>query len=235
MTTDIVLWTHNRLPLLQQTLSYLFERTTSPYRLTVIDDGSDEGNADYLQDLWASGKLAGLLLRRESAQFMANWSIAPWLAQSEVFVLTDDDILCPQLDPDWLARGLEAMQRYPRIGILAPHCPSRPPAIHDDRRIGPLVICDKIGTTLTFVRRALMRQIAIPIVTGDAVSANGSHLAMTWARAARTLGLEVAYLADVYCQHIGAVSARNNDDLSARMVEPQDPLTLQPPSGWRDR
>jgi len=241
--TDIVLMTCNRLALLKRTLSYLFERTTSPYRLTVIDDASSEGNAEYLQGLWADGRLAGLVLRgpvgpgRESCQYMANWRLAPWLVQSEIFILSDDDILCPKLEPDWLARGLEAMAQYPEIGILAPNCPSRPPAIHDARRLGPLMICDKIGTTLTFVRRSLMLHLVAPTrdgkLGGMAVPANGTHLAVAWARAARALGFEVAYMADVYCQHIGALSARNGDLLNSRMIEPVDGDTLEPATGWR--
>jgi len=242
--TDIVVCTHNRLPLLQRTLAYLFERTTSPYRLFVIDDASNEGNAEYVQGLWADGRLAGLVLRgpvgpgRESCQYMANWRLAPWLVQSEIFVLSDDDILCPKLEPDWLARGLEAMAQYPEIGILAPNCPSRPPAIHDARRLGPLMICDKLGTTLTLVRRRLMLQLVAPTrdgkLGGMAVTANAVGMTVGWARAARALGFEVAYMADVYCQHIGAISARNGELLNSRMVEPADGDTLEPPPGWRE-
>ena len=44
MITDIVLCTRNRLPLLKRTLTYLFERTITPFRLHVIDDASTEGN-----------------------------------------------------------------------------------------------------------------------------------------------------------------------------------------------
>lgn len=232
METDIIVCTHNRPELLKRTLDHLFERTTSPYRLHVIDDASTAGNAEYLSQLWAEGRLASLLSRREARQFAANWNIAPWIAQSEILVFSDDDILCPRLEPDWLARGLAAMAKYPRIGMLAPNCPSQPPAIHDDRRLGPVMICDKLGTTLTLIRRAPMRQIVIPPngtkLAGITVFDDGTHLATAWARAMRAQGLEVGYMVDVYCQHIGAISARNSQDLSARMVEPSNPDTLEP-------
>jgi len=239
MIVDIVMFTRNRLPLLQRTLSHLFERTTSPYRLYVIDDGSDEGNAVYLQGLFDEGKLAGLFLRREGAQFLANWKLAPWIGESEIMVLSDDDILCPRLDPDWLARGLEALATYPRVGLLAPTCPSRPPAIHDELPLGPLMICDKIGTTLTMVRRALFRELVSSIgpdgeLGGIIVPRDSTQLSTAWVRAAHTRGFRAAYMMDVYCQHIGAVSARNGEDLSGRMVEPMDLDTLCPPPGWRE-
>lgn len=238
--TDIVICTHNRLAILQRTLSYIMERTLSPYRLHVVDDGSTEGNAEYLLELWRAGKLAGLYLRQESHPHAigANWNLAPWLGQSENLIFSDDDILCPRLEPDWLALLQRTMRRHRKLGVLALHCPSRPPQIKDIgySRSHEVTICDRVGMTLTCIRRALMRRIVVPEtgkLAGIPIKPHGASLTTAWGRAIRALGYQVAYLSDVYCQHIGIISIRNARDLSNRMVEPIDKETLMPPEGWR--
>ena len=237
--TDIVLCTKDRLGLLKQSLAHILERTRSPYRLFVIDDASSEGNAEYLQGLWANSKLAGLVLRREGQHIASNWNIAPRLAQSEVMVFTDDDLLCPNLEPDWMARGLAAMAAYRKLGMLALNNPACTAvhAITAIRRVGPITICDRVGAHLAFIRRDLMRQIVIPEVGGELcgmrIQSDSRGLDRAWSRAIQRQGYAVAYLSDVYCWHIGSHSVRNGQDLSGRFVTPIDEETLEPPHGMR--
>jgi len=229
LITDIVVCTKNRLPLLKRTLEYLFERTTSPYRLHVIDDASTDGNGDYLRGLYLEGKLAGLVLRSKSEHMGANWNLAPWLAQSDVMVWTDDDVLCPKLDPDWLSRGLAAMARYPKQGLLTLHCPST--ASSSAHLARPIVITDRVGGQLMFIRRDLMRSIVIPPVGGSLgkfkVHPDSRKLHWAWSAAAMSKGYAVGFLTDVYCQHIGAHSERTSQDLSWWGPEPINADTLE--------
>jgi len=229
MITDIVLCTRNRLPLLKRTLTYLFERTTSAFRLHVIDDASTEGNVPYLRSLLQAGMIAGLTTRPRSEPIGANWNAAALLAVSDVLVFTDDDILCPALEPDWLSRGLAAMAKYRKLGLLALHLPGAP--IEAIRREGPLTLCDRVGGYFAFIRRDLMRSIVIPPVGGVMekieIRADSRALDRAWSRAVQSRGYAVAYLTDVYCQHIGSHSERNGQDLSARAVEPINTYTLE--------
>ena len=239
MITDIVLSTKNRLPLLMRTIDYIFERTTSPYRLHVIDDASTDGNVEYLKRLRAEGRLARLILRRQSKEMGANWNEAAKIAKSKFLVYTEDDILCPKLSPDWLARGLAVMAKYPQMGMLALNAPTGRQSLRDKKRIGPITICNKVGFTLTFIRRAQMKKIIIPHsgekMAGVVLGQRGIHLISACARAMRARGFEVGYLTNVYCQHIGAISERKGIDLSVRLIEPLDADTLQPPPDWRKK
>jgi glycosyltransferase involved in cell wall biosynthesis len=229
MTTDIIVCTKNRLPILKRTLAYLFERTTSPYRLHVIDDASTEGNQEYLRGLYADRKLAGLVLRSKSEHMGSNWNLAPWLAQSDVLVWTDDDVLCPKIQPDWLSRGLSAMKAYPKMGLLTLHCPLIPMSVADFPR--PIVIKDRVGGQLMFARRDLMRSIVIPPVGGVMhkfkVLPNSEKLHWGWSAAVMAKGYAVGFLTDVYCQHIGAHSERRDEDLKLWGVMEVNPDTLE--------
>ena len=51
MVTDIVIGTHNRVEMLRRTIECIQERTKMPYRLSVIDDASTDGTADYVKSL----------------------------------------------------------------------------------------------------------------------------------------------------------------------------------------
>ena len=46
---DIVILTYNRLKYLQQTVDALFERTTYPFRLTIVDNNSEADVRSYLE------------------------------------------------------------------------------------------------------------------------------------------------------------------------------------------
>jgi len=233
MATDIVISTYNRLPLLKRTLEYLFERTTSPFCLHVIDDASTEGNGAYLQGLLDCGMLAGLVLRDKRAHVATNWHTAAWLANSDILVYSDDDVLCPQLEPDWLSRGLTAMAQYPRLGLLALHNPMclRSGAIKPIGNEGPLTYCDRVASHFAFIRRDLMRDIVIPGVgktlAGVPIYSNGKMIDRAWSYAVRERGYKVAYLTGVYCQHIGLHSGRTGQDLSQWDMA-CDAITLQP-------
>lgn len=231
MITDIVVCTRNRLPLLKRTLTYLLERTTSPYRLHVIDDASTEENVAYLRGLLEAGAIVGLTTRRKSEPIGANWNAAALLAVSDVLVFTDDDILCPALDPDWLSRGLAAMARYRKMGLVALADPSAAQAINVLGVAGPLTMCDRVGAHLAFIRRDLMRSIVIPPVGGTLEKIEIRHdsrrLDRAWCRAVWARGYSVAYMTGVYCQHIGIRSERNGDNLTEREVA-QHSDTLEP-------
>ena len=239
IVTDIVLSTKNRLPLLMRTMDYIFERTTSPYRLHVIDDASTEGNVEYLKRLRTEGRLARLILHQKSKEMGANWNEAAKIAKSKIIVYTEDDVLCPKLDPDWLARGLATMAKYPQMGMLALNAPTGRQSLRDKKRVGPITICNKVGFTLTFVRLAQMKQIIIPHsggkLEGIVLGKHGIHIINACAKSMRVRGFEVGYLTDVYCQHIGAISERTGKNLRARLIEPVDADTLQPPPDWRKK
>ena len=198
---DIIVTTYNRPDYLQQTIGHILERTRSPYALHVIDDGSDDGEThDYLENLREQGKLASLVTRIARAGMMANRNVAAWLAFSDPFVLTDDDVLCPDIDPDWLARATAAMLARPKLAVMALNHPGayRIPYDQDDE----VVYCEAVGCTFQFVRRYLAEAWHV------------AHYRNNWGVtddvqrccAARERGWLVGYMRAVYCYHIGVKS-----------------------------
>ena len=228
MTTDLVLCTRNRLPLLKRSLKYIFERTETPYILHVIDDASTDGSAAYIKSLHAEGKIADILLRKKCTGISANLRAIAWMTVSDPVVFTDDDVLCPRVNPDWLAQGLDAMQHFPKLGLLAlnnPHC-----NVGNKRgktKAGdPVTLCCNIPGTFVFVRRAVLASCQ----PADGIKSPVKELCIAAARS----GWRVGYLTHVYCQHIGTISVRNRRDLSReiKLVLPINGDTLEPPNAY---
>ena len=225
--TDIVVTTCGRLPLLKRTLEYIWERTTTPYRLHVIDDASI--NAAYLKELRDQGQVASIRLHTERAGIAAHLRAIEKITVSDPIVFTDDDILCPRLEPDWLERGMQAMRWFPKLGLLALN---NPQCNVDGKRgqtiPGKLVtLCRNVPGSLVFVRRAVLARCC----PGDGVQSPVKAMC----RLAARQGWQVGYLTDVYCQHIGSRSVRTGKDLSKQLelVLPIDGDTLEPPEEFR--
>jgi len=237
-TTDIVMDTLNRLPLLQRSIESILEGTKSPYRLYVIDDASTEGNAEYLLGLWKEGKIAEPILRKKRRGIPANWNMVPELGKSEIVVYTNGDVICPNIKPDWIRRGLKVLGKYPDLGMVSLNSPMSN-AKRDlrvlKRRPG-VTISDRVPSFFLFVRRELMLKIKIPDIGGKlaGVPIVGNYYGIdhAWSRAMRLLGYQVGYLEKIYCKHIGLQSVRTNADLTKWSIE-CDPITLTPPKRFR--
>lgn len=223
---DIVVTTCGRLPLLKRTLEYIWGRTTTPYRLHAIDDAS--ANAAYLKRLRDAGKVASIWLHTERVGIATHLRALERITQSDPIVFTDDDALCPKLEPDWLARGLAAMRQFPGVGLLAlnnPQC-----VIGNKRgkeKAGdPVTLCRNVSGQFVFVRRAVLEACHPP----DGIRSPVKVLC----RMATARGWKVGYLTHVYTQHIGNISARTGRDLSglAAAALPIDAETLEPVNGY---
>lgn len=230
--TDIVVTTRNRLPLLKRTMEHIFKRTRSPHCLHVIDDASDwtkEGgeNAAYLYDLYRQRKLHTLVLRGERCGIMANLNLMRWSTFSDPIVFTDDDVLCPDVKPDWLARGLDAMKRHKDVAIMALNHPGARRKVIEVE--GDVTVCHYVGGTFMFVRRAFIMNHAHAHFRRN-FGVVPTMQRCNWARAA---GLKVAYLTGTYCYHTGLVSELTNKPTTARDIKPLDWKTLEPPENWR--
>jgi hypothetical protein len=232
METDVVVFTCERLPLLIQTLRYLRERTIMPIALTVVDDASAGGNGAYIDLLYQQGWVRQAVHQQKRVGIPANLRTLLPLTKSDPLVFSDDDVLVPKLEPDWLARGQAAMEKYPRVGILAlnsPQCningkrgPKQP--LPD----GDVTLCRNVPGTFVFIRRGVLEGGLVP---PDKTPSPVHQLCLN----AAALGWEVGYLTHVYCQHIGEVSVRNNRNMvkELALVKPVDGETLEPPEAYR--
>lgn len=229
---DIVIGTYNRLPYLLNTLGMLSVRTHTPYRLHIIDDGSTDGNTDYLFENWKYNHnqlISCLLLRSESRGVAANLIAAKGITQSDIVVFTDDDVLCPDVEPDWLARGLAALEADESLGALGLNDPSS--NINERRHIieqaGPVTYCKRLGGQFLFIRRQFLLNCPEErlYATASPVKELCHYIQSCHAR--------VGYLTNTYCWHFGAISARTGADVSDLLLEPGDKRTLEPPEEYR--
>jgi len=233
--TDIIVFSRNRHDYLFQCITYIVERTHTPHLIHLVDDASID--TDYLMELWCANIVDTLVLRHTHVGLRAQMNSAFWLTFSDPVVFTDDDVLCPDLTPDWLTQGLAAFNRHPELGVMALNHPSTNPTRGGK---GARTILGKkdevtyskvVGGTFAFVRRKVLTGWNLPHERGQLVTGS-TYPSTQRCRRAQELGLKVGYLTDVYCQHIGRISARDEKDVSDAIMDVTDPKTLRPPEEW---
>ncbi len=116
-SVDIIVCVHNALLDVKRCVETLLQETTSPYRLILVDDGSDAPTRDYLQSV-AQKHAQVDLLRSEAATgytFAANRGLRH--SHADFVVLLNSDTL---LTPGWLDRMIACAQTDTQIGIVGP-------------------------------------------------------------------------------------------------------------------
>ena len=83
---DIFLTAYLRPKFTEQTIIYLSERTKTPYRVTLIDNG---GNEQWYKD---TNELDRLVKLRPNMGIHTAWNIAVALATEKYFITSDNDI-----------------------------------------------------------------------------------------------------------------------------------------------
>ena len=109
---DIFITTYLRQEFTRECIQYLKERTKSPYRLFIIDNG---GNEQFAKDAFCYIGLS------RNIGIHAAWNIALSLAASEYFVTADPDLLVPLLDPDWLSQMAAFMDQRSDFAAISMH------------------------------------------------------------------------------------------------------------------
>jgi GT2 family glycosyltransferase len=113
MATSVILVAHNRLALTRACLDSL-RRTTSPFDLCVVDNGSSDGTVGFFRDFRYPFPLT-YHRNEENAGLIRALNQGSRLAQGEFLCFLHNDT--ELLEPTWLAR-LEAALRAPaRVGL----------------------------------------------------------------------------------------------------------------------
>jgi hypothetical protein len=154
---DIIMLTHDRLEHLVATLDALEARTPEPYRLTIVDNASGPELRNWLEE--NRHRFHQLILRPINEHVPAfTHGIDGTI--SDPFVVTDPDVIVPELEPSWLARMLDLMDRHPDFGLIGAGLDqvNLPPVLPPERIDPAKVVDDEIvetgvGTILQFIRR----------------------------------------------------------------------------------
>lgn len=120
---DIFITTYLREQFARECVQYLFQRTKTPYRLTILDNGGNEwaANSGYVHryiPLWKAFGNTGIHFA---------WNVAASLAKGPYFITSDPDLLVPDLidsqGHDWLTFMKTFMDARPEYGAISmmPH------------------------------------------------------------------------------------------------------------------
>lgn len=131
---DIFITSFQRMEFTRKTLQYLYERTTYPFRVWLLDQaGTNESVAmEYEEKYPDNFKYVGF---SENLGIHALWNVALALAESEYFITSDNDIYVPDLrnvgypeimkkvgaHNDWLGRLVGFMEVRPEYGAISLH------------------------------------------------------------------------------------------------------------------
>lgn len=111
---DIFLTTYERQDFARECVRYIKERTKTPYRLFIIDNGGNEW-AKEDPDIFLYVGLGN------NVGIHAAWNIALSLAESPYFITSDPDLLVPDLQPDWLSQMVKFMDDRPGYAAISLH------------------------------------------------------------------------------------------------------------------
>lgn len=109
---DIFVCSYLRQEFTKKTLEYIKDRTTSPYHLYLLDNGGNQVSRPLVDYYVGFGQNMGI---------HAAWNTALALTTTDYFVTVDNDLLCPDLTPDWLEQMVGIMDRNPEYGAVSMH------------------------------------------------------------------------------------------------------------------
>ena len=116
---DVLMTTFYRVEITIKTIFELQERTRTPFRLLVVDNGSQDGLQNVLADFFREGKIHHLILLSENLGLEHARNLLLPLVKSKYVVFTDSDIMPQNSDPDWLSQLIELFERHPEYGAIA--------------------------------------------------------------------------------------------------------------------
>jgi hypothetical protein len=178
---DIVMLSHDRLDHLVVTVEALHARTPEPFRLTLVDNASGPDVRNWIA---ANAALFDRVILRPTNEHQPAFQHGIEATTSDPFIVTDPDVVVPELEPSWLARMLGLLERHPGYGLIGMTVDglSDPPA-------GVDLVEENVGTWFQLIRRSALR---VPY-TKDS----------TACRAVRDAGFRVGRTADIVGVHLG--------------------------------
>lgn len=160
---DICLLSCNRRRITETSIYAIQTRTTTPYRLRVLDNGSVDGSDELIKDLALGGLIDEFYLSPENNGVHWGFNFLLGMVQSDPYICTDNDIIPPvPVDGrDWLARLLDLGERYPDYAAIAcrPHIMIGDNVNRMFADAPEIVQRDHVGAVLRLMRPSLVREV----------------------------------------------------------------------------
>lgn len=155
--TDIIILAHNRLDHLVATIDALEARTPEPIRISVVDNASGPDVRNWLA---ANRHRLHRLILRPTNEHVPAFQHGIDATTSDPYIVTDPDIVVPDLEPSWLARLHGLMDAHPDFGLLGIGLDQRNrPDVLGPEIIDPSTVVDDeiveggVGTVMQMIRR----------------------------------------------------------------------------------
>ena len=113
-SVDLIYITCGRIEYVKQTLPALFASTEYPFRLTIVDNASTDGTAEYIYSL-KEPRIARKIFNAENLALTVPTNEF-WKRSAAKYVgKIDDDILVPK---GWIERLLEPLEECPSVAVV---------------------------------------------------------------------------------------------------------------------
>lgn len=199
---DVCILACNRKRITELCIRELRARTTTPHRLVVLDNGSEDGTMEMLEGLFTEGLISKLVLLEENTGVHVGFNALLDLVTSEpYYICTDADLIpaVPVEGRDWLGRLVELADANPEYGAIAcrPHILIGEPADRFDG-CGEIREMSHVGAHLRVMRVSAVRECG-----GWKKEKVPSRNNEDWYIAAqlKKLGLKVGYSSQIRCIH----------------------------------
>ena len=233
---DILLTSYERKDFTEQVLGYLKKRTKTPFRLIIIDNGSKTpGTQKMLLEQKRENDILILLDKNYGLEISHNIGLR--YVESDYFVTIDNDILVPQLEPDWLSQLSKALDNnltYAALSLRAQILVGVPP-IFKDKKYGEVVESNVVGGHARIMRTQAVRDVGG--WTNQFVNDGRGNEEHDICGKLRANNWQVGYL-NIWCHHLFGIDENwgyNNikTKMGRVLTKPPkdgefDPLTLEP-------
>lgn len=196
---DILMTTYFRKDFTKKVIDHIIERTKIPFQFIIVDNGSQDGTREMLEDYQ---KLYPSLFKKvvylnSNMGLQAAKNIGMDFVESKYFVNTDNDCLCPQLEPDWLAQMIRLMDENPEYAAIS----MRPQILVG---VGPIFVGARevvennvAGGSFRLMKADLVRQVG---QWKDSFENRNEEWHIC--NALRAAGYKVGYARDIFCYHM---------------------------------
>ncbi len=188
----------NRPDLLRQVITKIHQRTKpGSFQIIVYDNASDQETVNYLQSCLENKQVYDVFFDSVNSGCLKPKIVFHEKSDSETpfYVVTDNDIIPPDLTPDWLEQMVSIMEANPDVALLTPQLP--PTWLQEPyEKRGSIILCSAVGNTFKMLRRS-----SIPIEelkkTKDRFGDDGILCKMLCAK-----GWKVAFASDIFCYNL---------------------------------